>query len=365
MLTLLMRFMVAGFLIVFSGSLVSYAQEPASPPRDVKIVTRVLPPMVIDRDNSLSGFSIDLMNEVSARLNLRPNYVTAPDVRALLEEVRSKRAEVGISAVSITSARELEFDFSQPMLNAGLQIMTRAQSGGGGTPLSDLLRLLISSTSLAWLGIAVLIILIPAHIVWALERRHPQGIIGNTKYFPGIFVALYWAASTLVTQADASPRQAFARVVALLWMFTGVVFVALYTAQLTATLTVQQIAGSISGPEDLVGKKVAVTAGSTASAIVRELRAQPFEVRQINEAFEALIDKKVDAIVFDAPVLLYFAANEGKGQVQLVGSPFRKEDYGIVFQQGSAMRSEVNVALLRMREDGTYQRIYDRWFASK
>ena len=37
-----------------------------------------------------------------------------------------------------------------------------------------------------------------------------------------------------------------ARVVAVLWMYTGVVFVALYTAQLTATLTVQQIAGGAS-----------------------------------------------------------------------------------------------------------------------
>jgi 2-keto-3-deoxy-L-rhamnonate aldolase RhmA len=38
---------------------------------------------------------------------------------------------------------------------------------------------------------------------------------------------------------------------------------------------------------------------------------------------------------------------------------------GIIFPRGSALRSEVNVALLRMREDGSYQRIYDRWFASR
>jgi polar amino acid transport system substrate-binding protein len=73
----------------------------------------------------------------------------------------------------------------------------------------------------------------------------------------------------------------------------------------------------------------------------------------------------VDAIVFDAPMLMYYAANEGKGSVQLVGAPFRKEDYGIVFPRSSALRSEVSVALLRMREDGAEQRIYDCWFVSK
>jgi polar amino acid transport system substrate-binding protein len=343
----------------------SIAQDNSTQPREVKVVTRVLPPMVIEREKALTGFSMDLMDELANRLKLKVSYTIAPDVRGLLEEIRSGRVEIGISAVSITAAREAEFDFSQPMLNAGLQIMTRGQASGGGNPLEDMLRLLISWTSLAWLGIGALLVLVPGHIVWFLERRHPEGIVPTTKYFPGIFYALYWAAGTLVTQAEAAPKHAFARVLAILWMFTGVVFVALYTAQLTATLTVQQIAGGINGPEDLAGKRVAVTAGSTAASVIRDLQAQAVEVRQISEAYEALQNRTVDAIVFDAPVLMYYAANEGKGRVQLVGAPFRKEDYGIVFPRGSALRSEVNVALLRMREDGSYQRIYDRWFASR
>ena len=333
--------------------------------REVKVVTRVLPPLVIERENRLTGFSMEIMDEIANRLNFKITYTTAGDVRALLEEVRSARSELGISAVSITAAREAEFDFSQPMLSAGLQIMSRGQSSPGGNPLADMLRLLISWTSLTWLGIGALLILIPAHIVWFIERRHPEGIVPTKKYMPGIFHALYWAAGTLVTQAKAAPKQAIARVLAVLWMFTGVVFVALYTAQLTATLTVQQIAGGINGPEDLAGKRVAVTAGSTAANVARELRAQAVEVRQINEAFDALHNGTVEAIVFDAPVLMHYAANEGKGRVQLVGAPFRKEDYGIVFPRGSSLRSEVNVALLRMREDGSYQRIYDRWFVSR
>jgi polar amino acid transport system substrate-binding protein len=130
-------------------------------------------------------------------------------------------------------------------------------------------------------------------------------------------------------------------------------------------LTVQQIQGGINGPDDLPGKPVATTAGSTAAAAARELRAGVLEVSRIEEAFKALHDKKVDAVVFDAPVLLYYAANRGKGRVQMVGGPFRKEDYGIVFPRNAALRKRVNVALLGMREDGTYQKLYDKWFTSK
>jgi len=341
------------------------AQENSAQLREVQVVTRVLPPMVIEREKALTGFSMDLMAEIANRLKFKVSYTVAPDVRALLDELRSRRVEFGIAAVSITAAREAEFDFSQPILNAGLQIMTRGQASAGSNPLGDMLRLLISWTSLAGLGFGGLLLLITAHIVWFLERRHPEGIVPTTHYIPGIFYALYWAAGTLVTQAESAPKHAFARVLAVLWMFTGVVFVALYTAQLTATLTVQQIAGGINGPEDLAGKRVAVTAGSTAAAAVRDLQAQAVEVLQISEAYDALQSRTVDAVVFDAPVLMYYAANEGKGRVQLVGSPFRKEDYGIIFPRGGALRSDVNVALLRMREDGAYQRIHDRWFASR
>jgi len=328
-------------------------------------VTRVLPPLVVQQQGQLSGFSIDLWNKIAERLQMKTSYQVAPDVRALLEEVRSGKAEVGISAISITAAREKEFDFSQPMLNAGLQIMVRGKGQeSGSNPLWDVLGLLFSKAILVWLGIALLLILVPAHLVWLLERGDKDGLVPTKNYIPGIFHAMFWAAGTLATQGEQMPRQWLARVIAVLWMFTGVVFVAFYTAQLAATLTVQQIQGTINGPDDLQGRRVATTGGSTAAAFLRELKAQVQEVTRIDEAFDALLNNDVDAVVFDAPVLQYYAAN-AKGRVHMVGSLFRKEDYGIVFQPASPLRKQVNQALLALREDGTYQQLYDKWFASK
>jgi polar amino acid transport system substrate-binding protein len=353
-------------LLMLTGLSLEVLAQQQQASREVRVVTRVLPPMVVDRGGTLTGFSIDLWNEIADRLKLRTTYNPAPDVGALLAEVRGGKADLGISAISITAVREAEFDFSQPMMNAGLQIMVRgAGRDGDSNPLKDLLTLLFSWTSLAWLGIAALLVLIPAHVIWYLERDHPQGIIPERSYIPGIFYALYWAAGTLATQADSAPKHWIGRVVAILWMFTGVVFVALYTAQLAATLTVQQISGGINGPDDLAGKRVATTRGSTAANVVRGLGAQVLEVGQITEAYQALDRKTVDAVVFDSPVLLYYAATEGKGKVTTVGAPFRKEDYGIVFPRGNPLRLEVNVALLRIREDGTYQRLYDKWFGTQ
>ena len=342
------------------------ALSPAMAQAELRVVTRVLPPLVVEQEGGkYSGFSIELWNKIAEKLNVKFKYHAAPNVTALLENVRAGKADLGVAAISIVSKREAEFDFSQPILNAGLQIMVRGRGEADSNPLWDLLGILFSPAILVWLGIAFLLIVVPAHLVWYLERGQLDGIIPTKHYIPGIFYAAYWAAATLATQAEQAPRNWIARIVTVLWMFTAIVFVAFYTAQLTATLTVQRLEGGINGPEDLPGKKVATTKGSTAAKAARELRAEVIEVDGIDDAYKALLDKRADAVVFDAPVLLFFAAKEGKGRVQMVGQPFRKEDYGIVFPRNHPLRKQVNVALLDLREDGTYQQIYDKWFAGK
>ena len=67
---------------------------------------------------------------------------------------------------------------------------------------------------------------------------------------------------------------------------------ALYTAQLTTALTVEQIRGAIEGPGDLLGKQVATIAHSTAADYFREQHAQVQEFATTDQMFKALLDKK-------------------------------------------------------------------------
>jgi polar amino acid transport system substrate-binding protein len=322
--------------------------------------------MVIEKNGVLTGFSIEIWNSICQRLNRETDYVVMSDVSELLDAVADGRVDLGVAAISITAERENRLDFSQPIMNAGIQILVRGAAGDvAPNPLRDLMRLLFSRTILIWLGIALLLILAPAHLIFFVERHHRHGIIPSTAYFPGIFHAMFWAAGTLATQADQMPRHWMARIVAVLWMFTGVVFVAFYTAQLTASLTVQQIRGSINAPHDLVGKDVGTTRGSTAAIYLNEIRAQVREFESVDDLYNALLDQQVDAVVFDSPALLYYAAHDGRGLARVVGSVFHKEDYGVVFPTGSPLRKHVNEALLALRENGTYQRIYDDWFGKR
>jgi len=127
---------------------------------------------------------------------------------------------------------------------------------------------------------------------------------------------------------------------------------------------VQQLKSDINGPEDLVNRKVGTTKGSTAEAFIQSIGANPVTYDKIEDALSSLDNKLVDAVVFDAPVLMYYAANKGQGRVRLVGAMLKKENYGILFPQGSSLRKPVNEILLKLRENGTYDALFNKWFAS-
>jgi polar amino acid transport system substrate-binding protein len=211
------------------------------------------------------------------------------------------------------------------------------------------------------LGLAIFLVVI-AHLVWFFERRNTTGMLPHRGYFPGIFEACWWAASTLATQADQMPRAALARMIAVFWMFASVAFIAYFTAAVTSNLTLQQLRGNINGPEDLPGKRVASVKNSTSVEYLRQHNLEAMEFANVEDAYQALQRAEVDAIVYDAPVLLYYASHEGKGTVQTAGPVFRKENYGIVFPSESPHRKPVNEALLKLRENGTYDQLYKKWF---
>jgi polar amino acid transport system substrate-binding protein len=79
--------------------------------------------------------------------------------------------------------------------------------------------------------------------------------------------------------------------------------------------------------------------------------------------FSALKSNRADAVVFDAPILSYFAANDTDNMVKLVGRVFKPEQLGIALQVDSPYRDQINRALLKLSEEGKVQAIYDDWFS--
>ena len=151
----------------------------------------------------------------------------------------------------------------------------------------------------------------------------------------------------------------------MVWIALSIILIAQFTAAITASLTVQQLTGIINGPDDLPGKSVATVRGSTAAQYLDKQQIGYVPVEKIEDAYDLLATGNAQAVVYDAPVLLYHAANKGKGRVQMVGPIFEEETYGIALPTGSPLRKPINGILLKLKQDGTYQELYDKWFGSK
>jgi len=82
----------------------------------------------------------------------------------------------------------------------------------------------------------------------------------------------------------------------------------------------------------------------------------------VDDAIAALVNGEVEAVVYDAPNLLYYANGKGKGKVTVVGKIFEPQDYGLALPQGSILRKKINLAILELIEAGEYERIKTKWF---
>jgi polar amino acid transport system substrate-binding protein len=279
-----------------------------------------------------------------------------------LAAVLENRADVAAGAISLTADREQQFDFSQPTLDAGLQIIVPVSSTRPSVPgLGGYLDLLLSRTMLIWLSAAVVVSVVPAHIFWLIERRSAQPVVSRS-YFPGIFQAFSWGIGSLVGKNSTSATRTLTQTLAILWGFAGIVFVSFYSANLSATLTVAKLDAKISGPADLYGKAVATVGDTTASTFLQSMGIEATETATIEDSYHLLREEGYDAVVFDAPVLRYYVAHRGEGVAVTAGPVFQDENQGFVVAINSQLRKPINQALFRMREDGTFNLIKEKWF---
>jgi polar amino acid transport system substrate-binding protein len=79
-----------------------------------------------------------------------------------------------------------------------------------------------------------------------------------------------------------------------------------------------------------------------------------------DEATNAVILGKVDALSADSPVTLY-AISKTEGKLQAAGKTFDEAPYGIPVKKGSKLGPVLQKALQALIDDGTYKKILDKW----
>ncbi len=325
----------------------------------LKIMTVTRPPFSMVENDVDTGFSMDLWKAIAEELNVSYSVERVDSFGGMLDAVKSGNADGAIANISITASREEEMDFTHPIFRSGLQIMGQKESSGLG-----LIALLFRPDLLLAILGAFAVLLGGGMVMWMFERRHQDYFDKSAS--EAMFPSFWWALNLVVNGGfeQLAPRSFFGRILGTLMVISSLFIVSIFVAKITATLTVDAIQSNVSGINDLYDKRVGTITGSTAANFMdgRDLRYIGFEgLDQMIQAFE---NDRLDAVVFDAPILAYYVNNAGDGKAEMIGGVFLPENYGMVLPTDSDLAEPINRALLMLRESGKYDALITKWFGA-
>ena len=344
--------------------LAATSSDEAAPSGTLTVAARALPPFVIYENRAYTGFEVELVRLVGAKLGMDVEIHAVDTVAKQIDDISRGVARLGLGGVAITESREEVVDFSLPVLDSGLTILTTTDdSRGVGDRIVSFFDA-IASSDLPWLlvvfGVAVLV---AAHLIWWLERHHNPDFA--VPYRRGIWDSFYWSVVTMSTvgYGDKVAKGTRGRVLALVWIALGTLVFASFTAAIASSLAVSELRSDISGPSDLHGRRVATVTHSAGETYLPSIGVGPVLVEDIDDAYALLSGDEVDAIVYDAPVLQFHASRQGAGEVTTVNADFQRVQYGLMMNPDDPqLREQINLALLDLAESGVYERLHDVWF---
>lgn len=306
---------------------------------DLTVTTIERKPFAFVEEGEWTGFSVELWDMVAKEIGTGTKITPVSQFTDLLGKVRDGDADVAAANVSITLAREEQMDFSQPIFDAGLTVLTPKGSATDGF-FSDIWQQML----LLWLlGISATLLIYEA-IQWYLQRRSRYAAApteegtANRRTWNGLGMALSGALA---------------------------VGVGIFIAQLMAGLIIKSSSTAVRSVEDLYGRNIGTTNGSTSAEFLESFAIDYQGFDSIENLFIALEDGRIDAIFHDVPILAYYAATDGKGAFEPSPRVFLPEKYGFALPDGHPRMEAINRALLQIREDGRYADLYARWFGGE
>ena len=124
---------------------------------------------------------------------------------------------------------------------------------------------------------------------------------------------------------------------------------------------------------DLKGKNVGVQNGSSSLDAVNKDKSlvnsfsngKPVLYENNNEALMDLEAKRIDAVVADETLARYYINKRGESKYRILQDNFGEEEYGVgVRKDDNQLKNKINKEIDAIKKDGTYNKIYKKWFGT-
>jgi polar amino acid transport system substrate-binding protein len=312
--------------------------------RELVVGTKEAPPFAMRaEDGTWHGISIDLWRRIARKTNLRYRFQETT-LKGLTDGVAEGSLDAAVAALTVTGPRHTVVDFTQPFYSSGLGIAVRTD---GGITWWPIVSRVFSLGFLRAVAVLFAVSLAVGVVLWLVERRHNEHFGAHRRGFGS---SLWWSAVAMTQGGSAAgekvPVTLLGRLLAIVWMVASVIVIASFTAALTSQLTLKQLSGTVHGEADLRYVRVAAIAGTeTTEYLSRE--HIPYQVFADAEAgLSALQKDRIDALVYDRPLLAWFVNQRFSGSLKVLDATFDPQAYAIALPQGSELRMPINLGLI-------------------
>uniref|UniRef100_G3PW89 Glutamate receptor n=1 Tax=Gasterosteus aculeatus aculeatus TaxID=481459 RepID=G3PW89_GASAC len=347
------------------------------------------------------GYCVDLAAEIAKHCGFKYQLKIVGDGKYGARDAETKiwngmvgelvygKADIAVAPLTITLVREEVIDFSKPFMSLGISIMIKKpqkSKPGVFSFLDPLAYEIWMCIVFAYIGVSVVLFLVSrfSPYEWHTEEYEDGQIQTNesTNEF-GIFNSLWFSLGAFMRQGcDISPRSLSGRIVGGVWWFFTLIIISSYTANLAAFLTVERMVSPIESAEDLA-KQTEIAYGTLDSGSTKEF----FRRSKI-----ALFDKMWTYMRSAEPSVFVKTTAEGVVRVRKskgkyayllestmneyieqrkpcdtmkVGGNLDSKGYGIATPKGSSLRNAVNLAVLKLNEQGLLDKLKNKWWYDK
>lgn len=325
------------------------SQQPENLTKVLTVGTRHIPPFAIKSDEGTwSGVSIGLWKSIAEDLGVRYEFLEFDNVSDLLAAVEQGKVDVGVAALTITAEREEKVDFSLPFHTSGIGVAIRKN---GRASFYAAIATLASIEFAMVILLLVVVLFFIGLLSWWFERHRNEEHF-DKRFLHGIWDGFWFAAVTMTTvgYGDKSPKSVPGRVLAVVWMFTGLVLISLFTAAAASALTNATSSTRIQRTEDLLKYRCGTLADSTSGRFLGAENISFTNFDDLAEAMSALVDDRIDTVVYDAPTLRYFSHTKFGDSIQVLPVRFQTASYAFALPPNSPVREPINRSLLRRIE---------------
>uniref|UniRef100_A0A672LCA5 Glutamate receptor n=1 Tax=Sinocyclocheilus grahami TaxID=75366 RepID=A0A672LCA5_SINGR len=349
------------------------------------------------------GYCVDLAYEISKHIGFKYKISIVPDGKygardpetkiwnGMVGELVYGKAEIAVAPLTITLVREEVIDFSKPFMSLGISIMIKKpqkSKPGVFSFLDPLAYEIWMCIVFAYIGVSVVLFLVSRFSPYEWHTEEPEeGTDGLPSDQPpnefGIFNSLWFSLGAFMQQGcDISPRSLSGRIVGGVWWFFTLIIISSYTANLAAFLTVERMVSPIESAEDLA-KQTDIAYGTLDSGSTKEFfrrskiavyekmwsymkSAEPTVFTKTTAEGVARVRKSKGKYAF----LLESTMNEYTEQrkpcdTMKVGGNLDSKGYGVATPKGSQLRSAVNLAVLKLNEQGLLDKLKNKWWYDK